>query len=139
MNLATTKPPIQKRHADALKDWKITYIGYGVTHYVLVILGVLAGAVVTASSAIATTTSTSEPFIQPIVSAFLGILAAASITITNALDTGSKYKRFNKAWVILNSAIMRYETEPDFKIENVNNAYETGENVILEKTEEKKD
>jgi len=121
---------------DILRNWKIWYIGYGIAHYVLVILGILAGAVVTASSAVATA---GEPFMKPTVSAVLGIVAAASVAITNALDTGSQYKRFNKAWVLLNEAVIRYNSEPDFPIKNVTNAWVTGENVIYEKTEVKKD
>jgi hypothetical protein len=102
-------------------------------------LGILAGGIVTASAGIATTGSTSEPFIQPIVSAGLGIVAAASVAITNALDTGGKYKRFNKAWVLLNEAALRYKTEHNFPIEKVNDAYVTGENVINEVPSTKKE
>lgn len=129
------KPPIITEHADALRHWKKVYLGYGITHYVLVILGILAGAIITASSA---TAAAGQTFMSPIVSAVLGILAAVSVAITNAVDTGTKYDRYRKAWVHLNTAIMRYKTERDFLIKDVTNAYETGENVILEKTEVKK-
>ena len=133
------KPPLQKEHLDALRDWKICYIGYGISHYLLIVLGVLAAAIVTAASGVTATSSTSELLVQPLVIVILGVISAVSVTVTNALDTGSKYKKFNKAWAILNEAVMRYKTEDDFTIKDVNNAWVTGDNVIQEKTEVKRD
>jgi hypothetical protein len=126
------KLPEDSSAARYLKEWKTNYIGYGVGHYLLVILGIIAGGLVAASAASATA---SEPFIDPAIATILGIIAAAAVAITNALDTGGKYKRFNKAWVLLNSAAMKYETDPAFTLKEVTNAYETGENAIMEKTE----
>jgi hypothetical protein len=119
-----------------LKVWRTYFFAYGIGHYFLIITGILAGAMVTASSGSAAATST-QSFIEPIWTAVLGIIAAAAVAITNALDTGSQRTRFNKAWVHLNEAVMRYRANPTkYPIETVIDAWRTGQNIINEVAQE---
>jgi hypothetical protein len=119
--------PADSKAAKFLRDWKTAYTGYGVGHYVLVLLGIVAGAIVGASAA--------ANFLGSTTVAILGILAGIAVAVTNALDTGGNYKRFNKAYAKLSGAVMKYE-DGNATLIDVENAYLTGENIINEKTEE---
>ena len=60
----------------------------------------------------------------------LAIVAAIAIGLVSAFALGDKSNNFRNAWRVLNAAIMRYEEEPEFTIEQLIKAYEEAERLI---------
>ena len=61
---------------------------------------------------------------------YVAWLAAISSSILTSLNLGAKSNNMRNAWRILNTAVLRYKTEDDFNIKNLNDAYEKGEKTI---------
>ncbi len=60
----------------------------------------------------------------------LAIVAAIAIGAVSAVSLGDKANNFRNAWRLLNAAIMRFEQEPDFTMEQLIKAYEDAEKQI---------
>lgn len=60
----------------------------------------------------------------------LAIIAAIAIGLVSAFALGDKANDFRNAWRVLNAAIIRYETEPEFTVEQLIKAYEDAEQLI---------
>jgi len=130
--ICITSAGLDPRLLEDLKDWRIYFFAYGVAYYVLVIMGILAGALISASSGSAAATAT-KPFIDPIWTAAFGIMAAAAVAITNALDIRGQRTRFNTAWVILCDAVMKHNDNPTkYPTETVIDAWKSGQDMINE-------
>lgn len=61
---------------------------------------------------------------------YVAWLAAISSSILTSLNVGAKSNNMRNAWRILNTAVLRYKTEDDFNIKDLNDAYEKGEKTI---------
>lgn len=57
-------------------------------------------------------------------------IAAIASSILTSLNLGAKSNNMRSAWRILNTAILRFQTEDDFKAKDLNDAYEKGEKTI---------
>lgn len=61
---------------------------------------------------------------------YVAWLAAIASSILTSLNLGKKSNNMRNAWRILNTAVLRYKTEEDFNVKNLNDAYEKGEKTI---------
>jgi hypothetical protein len=61
---------------------------------------------------------------------YVAWLAAIASSILTSLNLGTKSNNMRNAWRILNTAVLRYKTEEDFNVKNLNDAYEKGEKTI---------
>lgn len=61
---------------------------------------------------------------------YVAWLAAIASSILTSLNLGAKSNNMRNAWRILNTAVLRYKTEEDFNIKDLNDAYEKGEKTI---------
>ncbi len=57
-------------------------------------------------------------------------LAAITSAILTSMNLEAKSNNSRTAWRILNTAVLRFKTEDNFKIEDLNAAYKTGEETI---------
>jgi hypothetical protein len=113
-----------------LKAWDKYYRWYGAGHYIILGTGILAGIAVSVSSGSAAVTE-NIPFFNPIWTTILAALATAAVAITNLLDTGTKYKNYNKAWVVLSKAIMDHKADPEHcTAKSCIDAWATAQNII---------
>lgn len=60
----------------------------------------------------------------------LAIVAAIAIGLVSAVALGDKANAFRSAWRLLSAAIMRFEEEPDFTVEQLIKTYEEAEKQI---------
>lgn len=89
-------------------------------HILLGVIAILSS--VSVASRIVSPDSTAMSWI-----AWLAAVTSATITSMN-LEVKSNNMR--TAWRILNTAILRYQTEDNFKIEDLNAAYKIGEEIV---------
>jgi len=67
---------------------------------------------------------------KSIIMAWVAWLAAISSALLTSMNLETKSNHFRAAWRKLNTAILRYETEDNFTIKELNDAYENAENTI---------
>ena len=60
----------------------------------------------------------------------LAVVAAISIGVVSAFTFGDKANNFRRAWRHLHAAIMRFEEEPEYTMEQLIQAYEDAEKLI---------
>ncbi|SRR6266699_2393583 len=60
----------------------------------------------------------------------LSVVAAIAIGLVSTFDLGTKANNFRNAHRVLRAAIMRYEEEAGYNVEDLIKAYESGERLI---------
>jgi hypothetical protein len=79
-------------------------------------------------SSLAVATFTAE--LKPIGVKIVSFLLAVALGLITAFDVGGKANSCRSAWRILKAAILSYENNPDFTIQELHQQYLTGEALI---------
>lgn len=115
-----TKEPVPVEIEDMFKIWRQHS---GILRGLHVALGVTA--IVTSVTVASRLVDVSSNLIS-----FIAWSAAISSPLLSSMNLETKSNHYRTAWRMLNAAVLRYEIEDDFKIKDLNDAYEKGENII---------
>lgn len=136
-----TKDPISNRISGCLSWWGASAILLRTAFVILMILSIGSSVLIGGSSVGATTTTTTgsttsgtstTAFLQPWQVLTLSATAAISVGIMSGLDLRGNADRVRRAWRVLNSAVIHYETDPNFTVQELNEAYTKAEDIISE-------
>ena len=112
--------PIPKSIENELKKWSWMTATLRLSHLLLGITAIISSLLVAAKI---------NSF-QPIAIEWLAFLAAVSVALMSGFDLGAKANSMRRAWRLLNAAIIRFQEDPNGKIEAVVDAYERAEEII---------
>jgi hypothetical protein len=119
-----TPSPICK----CLRDWNISAIFLRVAYIFLVLLSIVSSVIVASKFS----------SLDPIWVEILAMTAAISVGLLSALDIGGNANRMRKAWRKLNAAVIKYEEEENYTIEELLSTYEAAEAMIADSKESAK-
>jgi len=116
---------VPKRIAGIHQHWTRQARLLRVIHIFLVVVATASSVLAAAGVGKVITTKLLPPDVY-----ILAAIAAMSIAFVSAFDLGGKSNDFRNAWRHLHAAIMRFEQEPDYTVEQLIKAYEQAEKDI---------
>ncbi len=111
---------VPKEITKQLKNWSRQAAIFRTVHLLLGIVAIMA------SVTVASRVVPAESFTMTMIA----WLAAITAGILTSMNLETKSNNFRRAWRLLNAAVLRYQTEDDFTIKDLNADYKTGEDII---------
>ncbi|MEX2036015.1 MAG: hypothetical protein WEA28_12560 [Xanthobacteraceae bacterium] len=125
--VSTRRKQAIQDHVKIRDDWRKYYRLWSVVHYAIGLAAVLCSTLVAARP-------TLLGFTENVVTLFAWLVAALTGILT-LLTPDKKADKYMRAWSILNTQIIRYNSDEDYTLDDVLEAYHRGENIIFETNE----